>query len=133
MGDLETIAGSVAVAGDVNALGRFDAVIHNAAIYSGGQRTTPDGPRALFAVNVLAPYILTGLARPPDRLIYLSSGMHLGATGTHSIPGTGIGARGELAMCERGHASAEQIEHAEIDVRRLGQRERQIHGVRGIR
>ena len=79
VGDLETIAGSVAVAGDVNALGRFDAVIHNAAIYSGGQRTTADGLRALFAVNVLAPYVLTSLVRPPDRLIYLSSGMHLGA------------------------------------------------------
>ena len=79
VGDLETIAGSVAVATDVNALGRFDAVIHNAGVYSGGQRTTPDGVRALFAVNVLAPYVLTSLVTPPERLVYLSSGMHLGA------------------------------------------------------
>jgi NAD(P)-dependent dehydrogenase (short-subunit alcohol dehydrogenase family) len=79
VGDFETIAGAVAVAGQVAALGRFDAVIHNAAIYSGGQRMTPDGLRALFAVNVLAPYILTSLLEPPERLIYLSSGMHFGA------------------------------------------------------
>jgi NAD(P)-dependent dehydrogenase (short-subunit alcohol dehydrogenase family) len=79
VGDLETIAGSVAVADGVNALGRFDAVIHNAGIYSSGQRTTPDGLRALFAVNVLAPYLLTSLVRPPERLVYLSSEMHLGA------------------------------------------------------
>ena len=30
----------------------------------------------MFAVNVLAPYILTALIQRPDRLIYLSSGMH---------------------------------------------------------
>ena len=30
------------------------------------------------AVNVLAPYVLTALMRKPNRLIYLSSGMHLG-------------------------------------------------------
>ena len=77
VGDLETIAGSVAVATAVNALGRFDAVIHNAGVYSGGQRTTPDGVRALFAVNVLAPYVLTGLVTPPERLVYLSSGIIL--------------------------------------------------------
>ena len=32
----------------------------------------------LWAVNVLAPYVLTALARCPDRLIHLSSGMHAG-------------------------------------------------------
>jgi NAD(P)-dependent dehydrogenase (short-subunit alcohol dehydrogenase family) len=30
----------------------------------------------VFAVNTLAPYILTALIRKPKRLVYLSSGMH---------------------------------------------------------
>lgn len=36
----------------------------------------PDGLSDVFAVNVLAPYLLTALITAPDRLIYLSSGMH---------------------------------------------------------
>jgi NAD(P)-dependent dehydrogenase (short-subunit alcohol dehydrogenase family) len=79
VGDLETIAGTLAVADGANALGRFDAVVHNAAIFSGGERRTSDGLRALFAVNVLAPYVLTCRMAAPDRLVYLSSGMHRGA------------------------------------------------------
>lgn len=52
-----------------NALGRFDAVIHNAGVIGG-----PD----LLAVNVVSPYVLTAEMRRPDRLIYLSSSMHHG-------------------------------------------------------
>ena len=33
---------------------------------------------SVFAVNVLARYVLTALIQRPDRLIYLSSGMHHG-------------------------------------------------------
>ena len=33
----------------------------------------------IFAVNALAPYILTSLITRPQRLVYLSSSMHLGA------------------------------------------------------
>src|ERR1700733_9278696 len=44
IGDLETIAGTTSVAAQVNALGRFDAIIHNAAVgYREGQLTTSDG------------------------------------------------------------------------------------------
>ncbi|WP_232446695.1 SDR family NAD(P)-dependent oxidoreductase [Burkholderia ubonensis] len=44
VGDLETIEGARSVAGEVNALGRFDAVIHNAAVgYHEGHRETADG------------------------------------------------------------------------------------------
>src|SRR5579862_6742985 len=43
-GDLETIAGAKQVAARVNDLGRFDAVIHNAAVgYREGHRLTADG------------------------------------------------------------------------------------------
>jgi NAD(P)-dependent dehydrogenase (short-subunit alcohol dehydrogenase family) len=78
-GDLSTIAGARTVADQVNELGRFDAVIHNAGIgYREGRVEMEPGVPSLFAVNVLAPYILTALIERPKRLIYVSSGMHRG-------------------------------------------------------
>jgi NAD(P)-dependent dehydrogenase (short-subunit alcohol dehydrogenase family) len=77
VGDLATIAATKAVAAQVNALGSFDAIIHNAAVgYREGRRVTSDGLPHVFAVNALAPYILTALIERPKRLVYLSSGMH---------------------------------------------------------
>lgn len=77
VGDLETIAGVKDVAAAANALGPFDAVIHNAAVgFQEGLRRTADGAPHVFAVNTLAPYILTALIERPKRLVYLSSGMH---------------------------------------------------------
>jgi NAD(P)-dependent dehydrogenase (short-subunit alcohol dehydrogenase family) len=76
-GDVETIAGATEVAAKVNALGRFDAVMHNAAVgYREGHRVTADGLPHLFAINTLSAYILTALIERPKRLTYLSSGMH---------------------------------------------------------
>jgi NAD(P)-dependent dehydrogenase (short-subunit alcohol dehydrogenase family) len=77
VGDLSTLAGMRQVAGQVNALGRFDAVIHNAGVYQLPQLVrTADGWPPLLAVNSLAPYVLTCLIERPNRLVYLSSGMH---------------------------------------------------------
>jgi NAD(P)-dependent dehydrogenase (short-subunit alcohol dehydrogenase family) len=77
VGDLETIAGTKDVAARVNALGHFDAVIHNAAVgYREGPRLTDDGLPHVFAINTLSAYILTALIERPARLVYLSSGMH---------------------------------------------------------
>jgi NAD(P)-dependent dehydrogenase (short-subunit alcohol dehydrogenase family) len=77
MGDLETIAGAKDVAAQVNALGRFDAVVHNAAVgYRESHRVTADGLPHVFAINTLSAYILTALIDRPKRLVYLSSGMH---------------------------------------------------------
>jgi NAD(P)-dependent dehydrogenase (short-subunit alcohol dehydrogenase family) len=55
-------------------------VIHNVGIgYQEPRRIeTKDGLSRLWAVNVLAPYVLTALMERPERLVYLSSGMHLG-------------------------------------------------------
>lgn len=76
-GDLDTIAGAKEVAARVNELGRFDAVIHNAAVgYREGYRLTADGLPHVFAINTLSTYILTALVERPRRLVYLSSGMH---------------------------------------------------------
>ena len=83
-GDLETLAGMRAVAEQVNALGRLDAVIHNAGVGERGtDRPTADGVPVVFAVNVLAPYVLTALIERPERLVYLSSNMHSGARPGH--------------------------------------------------
>ena len=76
-GDLETIAGAKDVAAQVNALGRFDAVIHNAAVgYREGHRVTADGLPHVFAINTLSAYVLTALIERPKRFVYLSSGMN---------------------------------------------------------
>jgi NAD(P)-dependent dehydrogenase (short-subunit alcohol dehydrogenase family) len=76
-GDLDTIAGATEVAERVNELGRFDAVIHNAAVgYREGHHLTRDGLPHVFAINTLSAYILTALIGRPKRLVYLSSGMH---------------------------------------------------------
>jgi len=83
IGDLSSAAETRALAEQVNDIGRMDAVIHNAAVFLEPSRsTTADGHAKTLAVNTLAPYLLTALIDRPDRLIYLSSGMHLGATGS---------------------------------------------------
>jgi len=77
-GDVQTIAAMRDVAGQVNKLGHHDAVIHNVAIgYREPHRVeTEDGLSQLFAINTLAPYVLTALIERPARLVYLSSGLH---------------------------------------------------------
>ena len=78
VGDLSSIAQARGVAEQANALGLFDAVIHNAGVgYREPRRLeTEDGLEHVFAINVLAPYLLTALINRPKRLVYLSSGMH---------------------------------------------------------
>ena len=77
VGDLASIAATKDLAAQVNALGPFDAVIHNAAVgFREQHRVTRDDLPHVFAINTLAPYILTALIGRPKRLVYLSSGMH---------------------------------------------------------
>jgi NAD(P)-dependent dehydrogenase (short-subunit alcohol dehydrogenase family) len=80
IGDLSAIADMRGIAEQVNAFGRYDAVIHNAAVGPQQPRRiqTADGLSHVFAVNVLAPYLLTALITRPQRLVYLSSGLHTG-------------------------------------------------------
>jgi NAD(P)-dependent dehydrogenase (short-subunit alcohol dehydrogenase family) len=76
--DLSSIAATKKLAEEVNKLGNFDAVIHNAGVgYQEPKRiNTVDGLPQVFAVNSLAPYILTCLINKPARLVYVSSGLH---------------------------------------------------------
>jgi NAD(P)-dependent dehydrogenase (short-subunit alcohol dehydrogenase family) len=83
VGDLASAAETRAVADQVNAIGRMDAIIHNAGIYIETIRgNTPEGHAVVLAVNTLAPYLLTSLIERPDRLVYLSSGMHRDGEGS---------------------------------------------------
>ncbi|MBT1701946.1 SDR family NAD(P)-dependent oxidoreductase [Chryseosolibacter indicus] len=68
--DLSDIEETKMLAHEVNNSGAFDAIIHNAGVYQVASKT-------IFAVNTLAPYILTCLIHKPKRLIYLSSSLHL--------------------------------------------------------
>jgi NAD(P)-dependent dehydrogenase (short-subunit alcohol dehydrogenase family) len=80
IGDVSTISEMQNVGEQVNKLGRFDAVIHNVAVgYREGRRETADGFPHVFAINTLAPFVLTALIEKPKRLVYLSSGMHRSA------------------------------------------------------
>ncbi len=69
-GDLSDVAETKNVAFEANAWGRFDAVIHNAGVYQAPAKE-------ILNVNAIAPYILTCLIQKPERLIYLTSSMHL--------------------------------------------------------
>jgi len=83
IGDLSSAVETRRVADQVNAIGRMDAIIHNAGAYSTqGRAPTPEGHATIIAVNILAPYMLTALIGRPDRLIYLSSGLHHAGAGS---------------------------------------------------
>src|SRR4051812_22159670 len=82
VGELESAADTRSVAEQVNAIGRMDAVIHNAGTYRDRDRgPTPEGHARILAVNALAPYVLTALMERPARLIYLSSSEHYSGGG----------------------------------------------------
>ena len=76
VGDLSDVEQARGIARDVNRLGRMDAVIHNAGVYTGPQ---------VMPVNIVAPYLLTALIDRPQRLVYLSSEAH--RSGRASING----------------------------------------------
>jgi NAD(P)-dependent dehydrogenase (short-subunit alcohol dehydrogenase family) len=67
VGDLADIEQTRGIADDVNRLGRMDAVIHNAGVYTGPP---------VMPVNIVGPYLLTALIDRPQRLVYLSSSDH---------------------------------------------------------
>lgn len=78
LGDHSSIRQTIELARQAAALGLFDAIIHNAAVgYREPRRVqTEDGLAHVFAINSLAPYLLTALIPVPPRLVYVSSGLH---------------------------------------------------------
>ncbi|MDH4944151.1 SDR family NAD(P)-dependent oxidoreductase [Sulfurimonas sp. C5] len=67
--NLSDIKATKELAKELNRLGAFDAIIHNAGVYESSNEE-------IFKVNVLAPYILSALVHKPKRLIYIGSNMH---------------------------------------------------------
>ncbi|NNK94222.1 MAG: SDR family NAD(P)-dependent oxidoreductase, partial [Desulfobacterales bacterium] len=84
-GGIESYLADLACIEDVEALakavagkhGVLDVLINNAGVYSASDRITQDGLDIRFAVNAIAPYLLTRkllpLLGPPGRVINLSS------------------------------------------------------------
>ena len=82
-GDLSGADEVKQIAEQVNVIGRMDAVIHNAGVYTQRSRAaTAEGHANTFAINTLAPFMLTALIERPARLVYLSSGLHRGGEGS---------------------------------------------------
>ena len=83
--DLASMAQVRALAGRLGALERIDVLVNNAGLMAGQRRVTADGFDEVFAVNHLAPFLLTSLllgqltAAAPARVITVTSGAHTGA------------------------------------------------------
>ncbi|KAK4227379.1 hypothetical protein QBC38DRAFT_478000 [Podospora fimiseda] len=73
--DLSSISEIKSLASEADKHGPYEAIIHNAGVYT-DMSLSKDGYSTLFTVNVLAPWILTCLMKPPKRLVYISSGLH---------------------------------------------------------
>lgn len=79
IGDLSSISQTKHLAAEANKYPAFDVVMHNAGVgFTRPYTTTEDGLATEFAVNTLAPYLLTCLMKKPKRLVYVSSGLHNG-------------------------------------------------------
>jgi retinol dehydrogenase-12 len=79
MGQVRTLADRL------GALERIDVLVNNAGLMAGQRRVTVDGFDEVFAVNHLAPFLLTNLllgkltAAGPGRVITVTSGAHAAA------------------------------------------------------
>jgi NAD(P)-dependent dehydrogenase (short-subunit alcohol dehydrogenase family) len=68
------------------AVPRLDVLLHNAGVYQSRRSETGDGFETTFAVNHLAPFLLTAELLPllgtsaPARIVVVASGTHRGAT-----------------------------------------------------
>lgn len=83
LADLSVIAEVKRLAAEVvNGFDRLDVLINNAALIPEKRTTTPDGLETQFAINHLAPFILTTLLLPtlyksaPARIVNTSSSLH---------------------------------------------------------
>jgi retinol dehydrogenase 12 len=82
--DLASMDQVRALAGRLSALDRIDVLVNNAGLVAGQRRRTADGFDHVFAVNHLAPFLLTNLllgqlTAGPARVITVSSDAHTAA------------------------------------------------------
>jgi len=86
--DLSTLEGIRGLAEEVgDRYGRLDVLVNNAGVYMGEQVSTRDGLETTFAVNLLAPFLLSRLLLPlleaaaPARIVNVASSAHFDAEG----------------------------------------------------
>src|SRR5580700_8504100 len=85
LADLSAMAQVRALAERLAALDRIDVLVNNAGLVAGQRRVTADGYEEVFAVNHLAPFLLTTLLLPkltasaPARVITVTSDAHTSA------------------------------------------------------
>ena len=83
--DLASMEQVRALAVRLGTLGRIDVLVNNAGLMARQRRVTADGFDEVFAVNHLAPFLLTSLllskltADPPARVITVTSDAHTAA------------------------------------------------------
>jgi len=87
VGDLGSLAGVRALAADfVERWDRLDVLVNNAGVFLSERSETVDGFETTFAVNHLAPFLLTHLlldlleANAPSRIVNVASAAHVRAT-----------------------------------------------------
>ena len=83
VGDFSSQAEVRRIAGEIDQrLGRLDVLVNNAALWEFSHKETADGYETVFAVNHLAPFLLTHLlldkikASAPSRVVTVSSNAH---------------------------------------------------------
>jgi len=83
--DLASLEQVRVLAGRLDGLERIDVLINNAGLVLGERRITPDGLEHVFALNHLAPFLLTSLLLPkltasaPARVVTVTSDAHSAA------------------------------------------------------
>jgi NAD(P)-dependent dehydrogenase (short-subunit alcohol dehydrogenase family) len=83
--DLSSLEQVRGLAGRLAGLKRIDVLINNAGLVLGERRITPDGLEHVFALNHLAPFLLTSLLLPkltasaPARVVTVTSDAHSAA------------------------------------------------------
>jgi NAD(P)-dependent dehydrogenase (short-subunit alcohol dehydrogenase family) len=89
---------------------RIDVLVNNAGLFSPGHRVSADGFELTFAVNHLAPFLLTNLllnrlrASAPARIVTVASEAHRGqridpVTLAHPAHGSATGTYGRSKLC----------------------------------
>jgi NAD(P)-dependent dehydrogenase (short-subunit alcohol dehydrogenase family) len=105
LAEVRRLAGDILAAHD-----RIDVLVNNAGLFSPQARVSADGFELTFAVNHLAPFLLTNLlldrlrASAPSRIVTLASEAHRGqrldpATVAHPPDRSGMRAYGRSKLC----------------------------------
>jgi NAD(P)-dependent dehydrogenase (short-subunit alcohol dehydrogenase family) len=118
-GDLSSFAGVRAVAARLrDDYEGFDVFISNAGVFNVVHRETDDGIERTFAVNHLAPFLLTQLLLDHirDRIVITASAAHFGAPSALSMPPRGWHAyqASKLANVMFTYALARRLERSDI-------------------